>query len=173
MLFTVPRSLRTLMKDRMNSVKPIQSISFHTTNASGVIDPVQATLEPSAITVDGKIDAAVQDMDSCQRTRDQIALLKMLALGRQEIDAGNVTTTSLLSWKQKMKKSAARVEWDRVRKGRCKAHSVLLEKNVSTAFAKKLTEKIRTAVIHGNVVNAYNRPEATVHGLEGGSSRFQ
>lgn len=75
----------------MNFVKPIRSISFHMTNASGVINPVQATPELFAITVNGKIDAVAQDVESCQRTRDQIALLKMLALGRQEIDAGNVT----------------------------------------------------------------------------------
>jgi hypothetical protein len=75
----------------MNFVKPSRSISFHMTNARSVIDPVQATPEPFAITVNGKIDAVVQDMESCQRTRDQIALLNMLALGRQEIDAGNVT----------------------------------------------------------------------------------
>ena len=52
---------------------------------------VQAAQTPFMITVDGKIQAVVQDIFSNQRTRDQIALLKMLALGTQEIEAGNLT----------------------------------------------------------------------------------
>lgn len=76
----------------MNSLKQkTHPVSFLATNTSDVIAQVQATQEPFMITVDGKIQAVVQDILSYQRTRDQIALLKMLALGRQAIEAGNLT----------------------------------------------------------------------------------
>ncbi|NHZ99729.1 prevent-host-death protein [Massilia sp. CCM 8734] len=79
------------MGDPMNPLKHIQAVSFLATNTSDVIKQVQATREPFMITVDGKIQVVVQDILSYQRTRDQIALLKMLALGQKAIEDGNVT----------------------------------------------------------------------------------
>lgn len=75
----------------MNPLKQTQADSFLATNTSDVIKQVQATREPLMITVDGTIQAVVQDILSYQRTRDQIALLKMLAVGKKDIEEGNVT----------------------------------------------------------------------------------
>lgn len=43
------------------------------------------------ITVNGKVQAVVQDALSYQQTQDQVALLRILALGRKQIEEGNVT----------------------------------------------------------------------------------
>lgn len=75
----------------MNFLKSIQPISYLKTNTSDVIKHVQMTHEPVMITVNGKVQAVVQDALSYQQTQDQVALLRLLALGRKQIDEGNVT----------------------------------------------------------------------------------
>ena len=75
----------------MNFLKNIQPISYLKTNTSDVIKQVQLTHEPVMITVNGKVQAVVQDTLSYQQTQDQIALLRILALGKQQIEEGNVT----------------------------------------------------------------------------------
>lgn len=75
----------------MNLLKNIQPISFLKTNTSDVIKQVQVTHEPVMITVNGKVQAVVQDALSFQKTQDQIALLRILALGKKQIEEGRVT----------------------------------------------------------------------------------
>lgn len=75
----------------MNLIKNIQPISYLKTNTSDVIKQVQVTHEPVMITVNGKVQAVVQDALSYQQTQDQVALLRILALGRKQIEEGNVT----------------------------------------------------------------------------------
>jgi prevent-host-death family protein len=75
----------------MNLLQNIQPISFLKTNTSDVIKQVQITHEPVMITVNGKVQAVVQDALSFQQTQDQIALLRILALGKKQIEEGRVT----------------------------------------------------------------------------------
>ena len=75
----------------MNLLQNIQPISFLKTNTSDVIKQVQVTHEPVMITVNGKVQAVVQDALSFQQTQDQIALLRILALGKRQIEEGRVT----------------------------------------------------------------------------------
>lgn len=75
----------------MDIVKNIQPISFLKTNTSELIKQVQRTQEPVMITVNGKVQAVVQDAFSFQQGRDQMALLRILALGRKQIEDGMVT----------------------------------------------------------------------------------
>lgn len=75
----------------MNSLKHTHPLRYLASNTSDVIEEVQVTQQPVMITVDGEVQAVVQDILSYQRMRDQIALLKMLVLGKKEIDEGNVT----------------------------------------------------------------------------------
>ncbi|MES2019229.1 MAG: type II toxin-antitoxin system Phd/YefM family antitoxin [Pseudomonadota bacterium] len=74
----------------MNLLQNIQPISFLKTNTSDVIKQVQLTHEPVMITVNGKVQAVVQDALSFQQTQEQLALLRILALGKQQINEGRV-----------------------------------------------------------------------------------
>lgn len=75
----------------MNFLQNIQPISFLKTNTSDVVKQVQVTHEPVMITVNGKVQAVVQDVLSFQQTQDQIALLRILALGKKQIEEGKIT----------------------------------------------------------------------------------
>ena len=69
----------------------IQPISYLKTNTSDVVRQVQETHEPVAITVNGKVQAIVQDPLSYQKTQDQLTILRILAHGRKQIEEGKVT----------------------------------------------------------------------------------
>lgn len=75
----------------MNFLTNVQPISFLKTNASDVVKQVQETHEPVIITVNGKVQAIVQDPLSFQRTQDQLNLLRIFAFGRKQIEDGKVT----------------------------------------------------------------------------------
>lgn len=68
----------------------VQPISYLKTNTSDVVKLVLETRNPMAITVNGRVQAVVQDSVSYQKTQDQIAMLRILALGRKQIDEGKV-----------------------------------------------------------------------------------
>ena len=68
----------------------VQPISYLKTNTSDVIKQVQATHDPIAITVNGRVHAVVQDSVSYQKMQDQIAMLRILALGRKQIEEGKI-----------------------------------------------------------------------------------
>ncbi|MDQ2823029.1 MAG: type II toxin-antitoxin system Phd/YefM family antitoxin [Pseudomonadota bacterium] len=68
----------------------IQPISYLKTNTSDVVKLVLETRDPMAITVNGRVQAVVQDSVSYQKTQDQIAMLRILALGRKQIEEGKV-----------------------------------------------------------------------------------
>lgn len=68
----------------------IQPISYLKANTSEVVKQVLETHDPVAITVNGRVQAVVQDPVSYQKTQDQIAMLRILALGRKQIEEGKV-----------------------------------------------------------------------------------
>jgi prevent-host-death family protein len=69
----------------------IEPISYLKSNTSDVVKRVQETRDPVAITVNGRVQAVVLDPISYQKTQDQIAMLKILALGQKQVQAGRVT----------------------------------------------------------------------------------
>jgi prevent-host-death family protein len=69
----------------------IQPISYLRTNTSDVVRLVQETQEPVAITMNGKVEAVVQDVLSYQKTQDQLTMLRLLAYGTKQIENGKVT----------------------------------------------------------------------------------
>lgn len=75
----------------MNFLQNIQPISFLKTNTSDVIKQAQVTHEPVLITVNGKVQAVIQDTLSFQQTQEQLALLRILALGKKQIEEGKTT----------------------------------------------------------------------------------
>lgn len=68
----------------------IQPISYLKTNTSDVVKQVLETRDPVAITVNGRVQAIVQDPVSYQKTQDQIAMLRILALGRKQVEEGKI-----------------------------------------------------------------------------------
>lgn len=68
-----------------NSVKPISYLKSHT---SEVIRNVAEGQAPYVITQHGEAKAVVQGVAEYEKTQETLALLKLLALGEQEIAAG-------------------------------------------------------------------------------------
>lgn len=75
----------------MNLAQKVQPISYLKTNTSDVVKQVQETREPVLITVNGKVQAVVQDPLSYQKMQDQLTLLRVLAHGKTQIEAGKLT----------------------------------------------------------------------------------
>ena len=69
----------------------IEPISYLKTNPSDVVKRVQETLEPVGITVNGRVQAVIQDPISFQKTKDQLTMLRILAIGQQQIAEGKLT----------------------------------------------------------------------------------
>ena len=70
-----------------SQVKPI---SYLKANAAEVLLRLTAEREPLVITQNGEAKAVLQDVASYEETQETLALLKILALGNQEIEAGKV-----------------------------------------------------------------------------------
>ncbi len=68
-----------------------RSIQFFKANTAKVLSAITESREPVVITQNGKAKAVLQDIESCEETQEAIALLKVLALGNQEVGAGRVT----------------------------------------------------------------------------------
>ncbi len=70
-----------------SQVKPI---SYIKANAAEVLHQLEETREPVVITLNGEAKAVLQDLESFEETQETLALLKILALGQKEIEAGQV-----------------------------------------------------------------------------------
>jgi len=71
-----------------SQVKPI---SYLKANAAEVLKHLAEQREPLVITQNGEAKAVVQDIRSYEQTQETLALLKILALGKKEIEEGKVT----------------------------------------------------------------------------------
>ena len=70
-----------------SQVKPI---SYLKANAAEVLAPLSVQGEPLVITQNGEAKAVLQDVASFEDTQETLALLKILALGNQELEAGQL-----------------------------------------------------------------------------------
>ncbi|ODT37566.1 MAG: antitoxin, Phd family protein [Lautropia sp. SCN 70-15] len=68
----------------------IKPISYLKANAAEVLDNLLEAREPLIITQNGEAKAVIQDIVSYEETQETLALLKILAVGRQEAEAGLV-----------------------------------------------------------------------------------
>lgn len=68
-----------------SQVKPI---SYLKANAAEVLAQLAEGREPLVITQNGEAKAVIQDVASYEETQETLALLKILALGNAEIEAG-------------------------------------------------------------------------------------
>ena len=70
-----------------NRIKPISYLKAH---AAEIVRSLTDTGEPLIITQNGEAKAVIQDIDSYERMQETVALLKILALGERQIEAGQV-----------------------------------------------------------------------------------
>ena len=68
----------------------IKSISYLKANAAEVLDELAEQREPLVITQNGEAKAVIQDVVSYEETQETLALLRILALGNQQVAAGQL-----------------------------------------------------------------------------------
>jgi prevent-host-death family protein len=72
----------------VSSSLDIKPISYLKANAAKILVDIAERREPLIITQNGEAKAVIQDVASYEQTRQTLALLKLLALGAQDIEAG-------------------------------------------------------------------------------------
>ena len=68
----------------------IKPISYLKANAAEVLTRLAEQREPMVITQNGEAKAVLQDIASFEETQETLALLKILALGNQDVAVGRV-----------------------------------------------------------------------------------
>ena len=66
----------------------VKSISYLKANAAEMLQTLAAEREPVLITQNGEAKAVLQDVVSFEAMQETLALLKLLAMGDKEIEAG-------------------------------------------------------------------------------------
>ena len=75
----------------MNYSTQVKSISYVKANAAEVLSVLGEQRAPLIVTQNGEAKAVLQDIVSYEETQETLALLKLLALGNQELNAGKVS----------------------------------------------------------------------------------
>lgn len=86
-----------------SQVKPI---SYLKSNAAEVLTDLAERREPLVITQNGEAKAVLQDVATFEETQETLALLKILALGQQEFEAGRVKPVASVVARLRAKRSA-------------------------------------------------------------------
>ena len=73
------------------NVKPISYLKSH---AAEIVKEITETREPLLITQNGISSLVVQDVVSYEQTQQTMALLKIIAVGRRQIEQGQVKPMS-------------------------------------------------------------------------------
>jgi len=69
----------------------IRPISYLKANAAEVLQMLEEQRKPMIITQNGEAKAVIQDVTSYEETQETLALLKILALGSQQVERGEIT----------------------------------------------------------------------------------
>ena len=78
----------------MSLAKQIKPISYLKSHAADIIKDFATNPEPLIITQNGEAKAVLQDIASYEQTQETLALLKILALGNQQLVQGRVKPLS-------------------------------------------------------------------------------
>jgi len=70
-----------------SQIKPISYLKSH---AADIIRNMGEQREPLIITQNGEAKVVLQDIESYEQTQETMALLKILALGNRQIEAGKL-----------------------------------------------------------------------------------
>lgn len=87
-----------------SQVKPI---SYLKANAAEVLARLAEQREPLVITQNGEARAVLQDIASFEETQETLALLKVLALGHQEVAGGRVKPVAEVVARLRAKRATA------------------------------------------------------------------
>lgn len=68
----------------------VKPISYLKANAAEVLTHIAEQREPLVITQNGEAKAVLQDVVSYEETQETLALLKLLAMGNQDVAAGRL-----------------------------------------------------------------------------------
>ena len=72
----------------MTQLSNIRPISYLKANAAQVLSDIQEQRSPMVITQNGEAKAVIQNIADYERMQETMALLKILALGKQQLEAG-------------------------------------------------------------------------------------
>lgn len=84
----------------------VKPISYLKANAAEVLIQLTTQREPMVITQNGEAKAVIQDVASYEETQETLALLKILALGNQQIEQGQVKPVADVVARLRGKRSA-------------------------------------------------------------------
>jgi prevent-host-death family protein len=84
----------------------IKPISYLKANAAEVFHDLAEKREPMVITQNGEAKVVVQDIASYEETQETLALLKLLALGNRDIEAGRTKPARAVVDRLKAKSAA-------------------------------------------------------------------
>lgn len=85
----------------------VKPISYLKANAAEVLDTLAQRREPLVITQNGEARAVIQDVASFEETQETLALLKLLALGQQDVEAGHLKPLADVVQRLRSKHSAS------------------------------------------------------------------
>jgi len=91
----------------MRYSRQIKPISYLKANAADVLQELKEQRKPLIITQNGEAKAVLQDVASYEETQETLALLKILALGSQQFEKGEVTPVSEVAKRLRSKATAA------------------------------------------------------------------
>jgi prevent-host-death family protein len=74
----------------MRYASRVKPISYLKANAAEVLAQLTQQREPMLITQNGEARAVIQDVASFEETQETLALLKILALGNRDVEAGKL-----------------------------------------------------------------------------------
>ena len=87
-----------------SQVKPISCLKA---NAAEVLLQLAEQRQPMVITQNGEAKAVLQDLASYEETQEALALLKLLALGNRDVEAGRVKPVAEVVARLRAKRATA------------------------------------------------------------------
>ena len=84
------QSVKRLPGAKVRYSTQIRPISYLKANAAEVLQELTDQRQPMVITQNGEAKAVLQDVASYEQTQETLALLKILALGNQQVAQGRV-----------------------------------------------------------------------------------
>ncbi len=91
----------------MRYTSQVKPISYLKANAAEVLTRLAEQREPLVITQNGEAKAVLQDVASFEETQETLALLKILALGNQDVVAGKLKPVAYVVARLRAKRATA------------------------------------------------------------------
>ena len=85
----------------------VKPISYLKANAAKVLTELSEQRQPLVITQNGEAKAVLQDVASFEETQETLALLKILAVGNQDLEAGRVKPVANVVARLRAKRATA------------------------------------------------------------------